>query len=84
MLMRPAVPRHSRLFMLLDQENRGLRTQKRLIRAARSAADDAEMLAFRRLALRSWEQPALPQESAQETSAPEPRRNYEFFRAVRT
>lgn len=81
MLTRPVEPRHFKLFTLLDQQNRSHQTTTRLIRAARRAPDEMAMLAVRDLALKSWDQP-VPDETEVE-SAPEPRRNHEFFRAVR-
>ncbi len=81
MLTRPMEPRHFKLFTLLDQQNRSHQTTTRLIRAARRAPDEMAMLAVRDLALKSWDQPEITEN--EDDSAPEPRSNYEFFRAVR-
>lgn len=72
--------RHAQLFELLRQKNLSDVTAERLQRLSKPQPDASEMLLLQSLAAQSWSRPNRP---AKQPSAPEPRRDYKFFGAVR-
>lgn len=78
-------PRHTTLFELLRRQNMADRTCQRLSGdAERRRMEAEEVAAVRAAALASWARPGFAAEPvrSRRVSAPEPRRDYEFFRAV--
>lgn len=77
--------RHDTLFEILRRQNMADQTSQRLLSDAERRRIEAEEAdAVRTMALASWARPAFADDPVEtrRVSAPEPRRDHEFFRAV--